>query len=146
MRRYSKENDDRCRAVKDNLAGVRGSLLLVLLVISVLLASCEVMDPESLKGGETRQTLSPAYFSGKTAKAYVAAKEIPEVIDSLYCYCDCKKHHGHKSLLTCYVDTHARYCDVCIDEALDAHKMHKDGKDIVTIRKAIDKKYKSKRH
>ncbi len=79
------------------------------------------------RGGEMRSTMTPAYFFGKTAKAYEAAKEIPEVLDGIYCYCDCQKNHGHKSLLTCYVDRHGSQCSVCIKEALMAHDLHKKG-------------------
>jgi hypothetical protein len=112
-------------------------------------SSQSVADPAKLKelrGGETRQTLSPVYFTGRTAVAYQAAREIPEVLDSLYCYCDCKKHFGHKSLLSCYVDQHALHCDVCIEEALMAYDMHKQGKDIMTIRKAVDETFSRHAH
>jgi len=56
---------------------------------------------------ENRPTLSPAMFSGKVRKAYEIAREIPEVLDQLYCYCRCRENFGHKNLLSCYVDTHA---------------------------------------
>jgi hypothetical protein len=56
---------------------------------------------------ETRPTLSPALFVGRVAAAYRIAKEIPEVLDQLYCYCRCAENFGHKSLLSCYVDRHA---------------------------------------
>ncbi|MBW1697600.1 MAG: hypothetical protein JRH18_00915 [Deltaproteobacteria bacterium] len=56
---------------------------------------------------ETRRTLAPALFSGKVRKAYQIARDIPEVLDKLYCYCLCKENYGHKNLLTCYVDSHA---------------------------------------
>lgn len=129
-----------------------GSVRLLAVVVMLLtLASCqtsktEAIDPATLRGGETRPTLSPAYFGGTVAEAYRIAKEIPEVLDSLYCYCDCKKHFGHKSLLTCYVDTHAAYCDVCLEEALLAYDMHREGADVVTIRKAVDDKFARKQH
>ncbi|MBE9528606.1 MAG: hypothetical protein IME99_05155 [Proteobacteria bacterium] len=96
---------------------------------------------KDLRGGETRETLPPYYFTGETAKAYKIAQEIPEVLDSLYCYCDCKKHMGHKSLLTCYVNEHGAYCDICINEALTAAQMHADGADIETIRKVVDETF-----
>ena len=117
-------------------------LLLVGLVF--LLVSCggSSIDPASLRGGENRPTLAPQYFTGKTAQAYQAAREIPEILDSLHCYCECKKHHGHKSLLTCFVTTHGRNCSICIDEAVMARKLHKEGKDVVAIRKAVDKAFK----
>jgi hypothetical protein len=56
---------------------------------------------------ETRPTLDPARFVGKAALAHRVAREIPDVLDQLYCYCQCDKHAGHKSLLSCYTDGHA---------------------------------------
>jgi hypothetical protein len=56
---------------------------------------------------ETRPTLSPARFVGQAARAHEIAQEIPDVLDQLYCYCQCEKHMGHKSLLSCYTDGHA---------------------------------------
>lgn len=56
---------------------------------------------------ETRPTLDPALFVGKAAAAHRVAREIPDVLDQLYCYCQCDKHVGHKSLLSCYTDGHA---------------------------------------
>ena len=134
------------KTLKPGLRGTHSpsgsALLLFVLASSVFIAGCgKAVDPASLRGGETRETLSPAYFTGKEAKAYAIAKEIPEILDSLYCYCDCEKHFGHKSLLTCYVDLHAKYCDVCMDEALTAYDLHKQGYDVLSIRKAVDEKF-----
>ncbi len=56
---------------------------------------------------ETRPTLDPALFVGKARVAHQVAREIPGVLDQLYCYCECDKHMGHKSLLSCYTDGHA---------------------------------------
>ncbi|MBI5681599.1 MAG: hypothetical protein HZC45_00235 [Deltaproteobacteria bacterium] len=106
----------------------------------------DITDIALLRGGETSPTLSPVKFTGRTAKAYQIAKEIPEVLDSLYCYCRCKENFGHKSLLSCYVDDHAAYCDVCMDEAIIAYDLYKQGKDVISIRKYIDKKYSSFSH
>ena len=47
-------------------------------------------DPSVLRGGENRPTLSPAQFTGKVARAYNVAKENRELLDSMYCYCNCK--------------------------------------------------------
>lgn len=109
-------------------------------------ATQEVTNPAELRGGETGATLDPSGFTGETAQAYRIAKEIPEVLDSLHCYCECKKHFGHKSLLSCYVDEHAKNCDVCQDEAFMAYELHKQGKDILTIRKAVDQRFANLRH
>ncbi len=112
------------------------------------LASCSntgVKDASG-RGGETRPTLSPLNYTGTTAMAYQAAREIPEILDSLYCYCDCAKHSGHKSLLSCYVDEHAVHCDICMDEALMAYDLHKQGKGVVAIREAVDARYSRELH
>lgn len=118
-----------------------GGILLVLVSCSGGPGDEEFIDAASLRGGETRSTLSPAYFAGPTANAYKIAKEIPEVLDSIYCYCECKKHSDHKSLLTCYVDQHASHCDICMNEAFMAYALHKQGKDVISIRRAVDKEF-----
>jgi len=56
---------------------------------------------------ETRATLPPTMFSGRVREAYAIARDIPEVLDQLYCYCRCRENFGHKNLLSCYVDNHA---------------------------------------
>jgi hypothetical protein len=56
---------------------------------------------------ESRPTLDPALFVGKAAASHRVARDIPDVLDQLYCYCRCDKQLGHKSLLSCYTDGHA---------------------------------------
>jgi|SRR5438093_4141201 len=56
---------------------------------------------------ETRSTLDPARFTGNAALAHRAAREIPDVLDQLRCYCGCDRDARHVSLLSCYVDGHA---------------------------------------
>lgn len=70
------------------------------------------VDPqknESLRKGEKRATLDPNQFaSPKVKEAYRIAKEIPWILDSIYCYCFCEESAAkHISLLSCYVDLHA---------------------------------------
>ena len=90
---------------------------------------------------ENRPVLSPALFTGKVAQAYRAAMEIPKVLDGQYCYCHCKKDHDHKNLLTCFTSKHGSKCETCINEAIFAHKLYKQGKTIDEIVVAIDKKF-----
>jgi hypothetical protein len=56
---------------------------------------------------ETRPTLDPSRFVGKAALAHAVARDMPDVLDELYCYCECDKTAGHVSLLSCYTDGHA---------------------------------------
>lgn len=93
--------------------------LIVLMVSAILLSVGSVADAEksatdrfdqSLRKGEVRKTLDPQMFENALIKkAYRAAKEIPWVLDSIYCYCYCSESptFRHKSLLSCYVDLHA---------------------------------------
>jgi hypothetical protein len=64
-------------------------------------------DVASAARRESRPTLDPALFVGKVRLAHQVAREIPDVLDRLYCYCGCDRSEGHKSLLSCYTDNHA---------------------------------------
>tara|TARA_B100000686_G_scaffold40346_1_gene41688 strand:+ start:635 stop:1126 length:492 start_codon:yes stop_codon:yes gene_type:complete len=90
---------------------------------------------------ENRPVLNPVAFVGKAAQAYRVAAKIPKVIDSLFCYCYCKKDHGHKTLLTCFTSEHGSKCDTCIGEVLYAYELYKDGKSLDDIVEAVDKKF-----
>lgn len=52
------------------------------------------------------QTLDPAMFSGKTRESYQAAKDVPEVLAQVGCYCGCMKNSGHEHNLHCFTDSH----------------------------------------
>ncbi|CCQ91063.1 exported hypothetical protein [Nitrospina gracilis 3/211] len=90
---------------------------------------------------ETRPVLTPALFTGKAALAYRYAAEIPKVIDSQFCYCYCKRDHGHKTLLTCFTTMHGSKCGVCIDEVIYAYELYKSGKTLDEIVKAVDDRF-----
>jgi hypothetical protein len=73
-------------------------------------AGSSVVTPQVSSGvrrRETRPTLDPARFTGKAALAHRAAREIPDVLDALHCYCGCDRDARHVSLLSCYTDGHA---------------------------------------
>lgn len=87
-------------------------LLLVFLSAGAQAAQKQGVTPrdESLRKGETRATLDPGQFTDARVKeAYKVAREIPWVLDSIYCFCMCEESPAfrHKSLLSCYVDKHA---------------------------------------
>ena|SRR5689334_1720247 len=56
---------------------------------------------------ETRPTLDPGRFTGRAALAHRVAREMPDVLDQLHCYCGCDRDPRHVSLLSCYTDGHA---------------------------------------
>lgn len=95
---------------------VLGSILTVMaLVLLTLTAEAAPrntlpINDQSLRRGEKSATLDPAQFrDARVKEAYKVAREIPWVLDSIYCYCQCEESPAfrHKSLLSCYVDNHA---------------------------------------
>ncbi len=90
---------------------------------------------------ETRPVMSDEIFVGRVARAYRIAAEIPKVIDSLFCYCYCKKNHQHKTLLTCYTSRHGSKCDICLGEVFYAYELYNQGKTLDEIVIAVDKKF-----
>jgi len=93
----------------------------------------------NLKGAEV---LSPSLFSDeKTRAAYQVAKDIPEVLEQLPCFCGCMMNMGHKNNLFCFKDQHGSACDICQDIALDARKLHDQGLPIAQIQENIRAKY-----
>ena len=88
-------------------------------------------------------TLEPGKFIGKTRDAYRIAREAPQLIAQLPCYCHCDRGLGHKSLHSCYVDDHAAHCAVCVDEVLIAYDLQKRGLSPQQIREEIVKQFGS---
>jgi hypothetical protein len=86
--------------------------------------------------------LSPSLFTDeKTRAAYQTAKDIPEVLEQLPCFCGCMSSFGHKNNLFCFKDQHGSGCNLCQDIALDARKMHDQGMSIAQIQENIKTKY-----
>ena len=71
-------------------------------------------------------TLPPDQFTGLVRDAYRAAREIPQTIAQMPCYCHCDRGMGHKSLYSCFEDDHASHCAVCVNEALLALKLERE--------------------
>ena len=92
-----------------------------------------------------RPTLPPELFKGNERLAYQAAKEIPQTLAQLPCYCHCDKGHGHQSLHSCFESEHGENCGICIGEALMAYNLEKRSKlNVVQIRERIIAAYGSK--
>jgi hypothetical protein len=96
----------------------------------------------SVQLSKSDDVLSPTIFDdAKTRAAYQVAKDIPEVLEQLPCFCGCMSHFGHKNNLFCFKDQHGSGCDLCQDIALDARKMHDQGMSIAQIQEQIKAKY-----
>lgn len=125
--------------------------IVALAVVLVIVAGYRVLSvreararhPEPRPGVTAERVMPAQYFAAypRVASVYREAAAIPHVLDGLYCYCDCSKHSGHRSLLTCFESDHAAACDVCLGEALMAAQMTGDGASLDEIREAIDRTY-----
>ena len=52
-------------------------------------------------------TLSPNGFSDpEVSRTYQIAKDIPEVLENMPCYCGCYGSSGHRNNLDCFTDNH----------------------------------------
>ena len=91
--------------------------------------------------GQLPPTLSPDRFIGPAQDAYKIAQEIPQTLAQLPCYCHCDMSMGHKSLHSCFEDTHASECAVCVSEALVAYDLQKSGMKPAEIRDRIIQVY-----
>jgi hypothetical protein len=76
-------------------------------------------------------------------EAYAAARRAAATLDGVYCHCDCSKHAGHRSLLTCFETEHGAFCDICMGEATLASELAARGTSLQEIRAAIDRQFGS---
>jgi hypothetical protein len=76
-------------------------------------------------------------------EAYAAARHAAGTLDGVYCHCDCSKHAGHRSLLSCFESEHGAYCDICMGEAMLASQLADRGTSLQEIRDAIDRQFGS---
>ena len=97
---------------------------------------------DSTANAKSADVLSPALFTDEKARAaYQTAKDIPDVLEQLPCFCGCMMNMGHKNNLFCFKDQHGSACEICQDIALDARKMHDQGLPIAQIQENIRAKY-----
>lgn len=88
------------------------------------------------------QTLDPSSFADPDVReAYQAAKDVPEVLEHLACYCGCFREAGHRNNLDCFKDMHGTQCALCRAIAIEGRKEHNEGVPIEQIKHNIDAKW-----
>ena len=142
MAKKTKENKPASNtATKINILLIVGALAITSGIIwYALKAPAQTVQREVLPKPNVT-TLDPARFTGRTRSAYQAAKEVPEVLAQLPCFCGCMTGFGHKNNLDCFHDEHGVECSMCQDIALDARDMYKNGFEIARIRQLIKEKH-----
>lgn len=94
------------------------------------------------RAGVTAARVLPAERVPEASReVYQMAREIPQVLDGIYCHCDCHDRDGLRSLLECFEEEMGGSCGICQGQARLAHRMHREGKRLNQIRKAIDSQY-----
>lgn len=74
--------------------------------------------------------------------AYQVAKDIPEILEQLPCFCGCDMHFSHKNNLWCFSDMHGSACDMCEEIALTASDLHKKDYPVAKIKQIITERFK----
>lgn len=97
--------------------------------------------PAESKEKLAEKVLDPSRFFGQAMIGYAAAKNAPEVMVNLFCYCGCDITDSHISLLDCFTSIHGVDCHICQEEAVLALKMTRDSKSVSDIQKAVDETY-----
>lgn len=121
---------------------VLGAVLLIVLALRLAAApgTGSTAHPEPRPAVTAASVLPPVRYAAypQISRTYDLAREIPQVLDGLYCHCNCSEHSGHRSLLSCFESDHGAGCDICLREAELAHQMHTRGESLEAIRAAID--------
>lgn len=101
--------------------------------------------PDPRPGVTNADVLPQSMLAGyiNEVNAYAAARANPEVLDGLYCHCQCHEHSGHRSLLTCFESLHGAACEICQREAIMGVAMRRQGATLDQIRQAIDAQFGS---
>ena len=104
-------------------------------------AAAKHRHPAPRPGITGAQVLAPERVPERARDVYTMAAQIPQVLDGIYCHCDCHERDGLRSLLECFHIEMASTCGICQGQARLAHEMHEAGKSLSQIRKAIDAQY-----
>jgi uncharacterized protein with PCYCGC motif len=88
-------------------------------------------------------TLNPAAFASdpEVQQSYQAAKNVPEVLEHLACYCGCFGNAGHRNNLDCFKDSHGTGCSLCRMIALEGERQAKLGTPIPQIKRIVDERW-----
>ncbi len=101
---------------------------------------------------ERRATLDPKQFEKgydpEVRQGYEIARKIPATLDKLHCFCECAESDmfKHKTLLTCFVDTHAAGCGICLSEARLAWQLKQKGVSDEEIQVTVESVHKTDGH
>lgn len=100
-----------------------------------------VPHPEPRPGITAERVLDPASVPERSRAAYAAAREVPQLLDGIYCHCDCAERDGLRSLLSCFETRMPTSCGICRDSAEVALRLHREGRTLDEVRAALDRQF-----
>ena len=101
-------------------------------------AKVKAHHPEPRPGITAADVLAAERVPSRAREAYTIAARIPQVLDGVYCHCDCHERDGLRSLLDCFTNEMAGTCGICQAEARLVSQLHAEGKSLDEIRAAVD--------
>jgi len=125
---------------------IAGACVLALVMVVTLRRPGQAAVHPDPRPGITAVRVLPFFMLPDTRgvlEAYAAARDAPQVMDGLYCHCQCARNLGHRSLLTCFESDHGSQCDICMGEAMLASELAARGSTLDQIRHAIDEQFGS---
>jgi Protein of unknown function with PCYCGC motif len=125
---------------------VAGASVLALVMVVALRRPGQAAVHPDPRPGITADRVVPSSFlpEGRgVIEAYAAARTAPQILDGLYCHCQCARNFGHRSLLTCFESDHGSRCDICMGEATLASELAARGSTLEQIRRVIDERFGS---
>lgn len=73
---------------------------------------------------------------------YDGIRAIPHIADGIRCQCGCAELPGFRSLLTCFEDNGmALTCEICQTEGRMVVRLHKAGRTLDQLRRAVDARF-----
>ena len=89
---------------------------------------------------DASHVLDPTRFSQpEVSHSYWVARQIPALLNKLYCWCGCENRGIHRSNLQCFEDAMAEDCPVCRGTAEMAYEMSGKGvTDAAKVQAAVD--------
>ena len=128
------------KQAKGRAGWVAGAIvaLFILLAGAAVYQMRAAADPPDASNGIT---LNPNDFQGETRQAYLVARQHPDLLAQLDCYCGCEQHEGHKNLLDCFRTNHGAGCATCTGEAVMAGEMFDKGTPVDQIRNTLRERY-----
>jgi hypothetical protein len=97
-----------------------------------------VLDPEGFAKG----------FDPQVRQGYAIARKYPATLDRIHCFCECAESpmFRHRTLLTCFTDTHAAGCGICLSEARLAAQLKERGLSDDEIKNTVESVHRTDGH